>query len=163
MRRRMMAGRMLAVLMLASACAAARAGDALPSGQAPGVLELAALDLPSTGARYGEHLVALINRFRERNGLPALDWAAELVSIASEHSHEMASRRRISHDGFVRRFEKADSALCVENVGQGFPHAEALLDGWRASPAHLRNLLEPGVRRIGVANASAFVTLFACR
>ncbi len=72
MRRRTMAGRMLAVLMLASACAAARAGDALPSGPAPAVIELAALDLPSTGARYGEHLVALINRFRERNGLPAL-------------------------------------------------------------------------------------------
>jgi len=137
------------------------------AGSAPAAtvrpLELAGLDASVPGSLYGAHLVALINRFRARHGLPALDRAADLVAIATEHSHAMSNRHRISHDGFMGRFEKAGSAMCVENVGSGFPHAEAQLDGWRASPAHLRNLLEPGVRRIGVANANAFVTLFACR
>ena len=42
-----------------------------------------------------------------------------------------AEQRRLSHEGFRTRFDRASSKLCVENVGRGFPTAETLLDGWR--------------------------------
>ena len=86
----------------------------------------------------------------------------ELNAIAIEHSAQMAQQRRLSHDGFQQRFDRTGSQLCVENVGWNFPHAEAQLDGWRASGGHHRNLLEPRVARMGIARARTFVTFFAC-
>ena len=42
------------------------------------------------------------------------------------------------------------------------PRPEALLEGWRRSPTHHRNLLDPGVSRMGIAAAARYVTFFAC-
>jgi uncharacterized protein YkwD len=117
---------------------------------------------PATATRYAGRLVDAINEYRAANNLPKLQPAIQLDTIALQHSARMSESRRISHDGFAQRFESTDSSMCVENVGSRFPHAEALLDGWRASPEHHRNLLEPRVRRIGVANVNGFVTYFAC-
>jgi uncharacterized protein YkwD len=164
MKRRISAGLVCAALGWPAACFAINGGAV--SARPPASLDPAALayqDSYVPGIRYAAHLVELVNRYRSHHGLPRLEWAPELGAIASEHSLAMAARRRISHDGFEQRFQHADSSMCVENVGAAFPHAEAQLDGWRGSPAHLRNLLEPGVGRVGVANASAFVTFFACR
>jgi uncharacterized protein YkwD len=47
-------------------------------------------------------------------------------------------------------------------VGVNFPHPEAQLAGWQASPGHHRNLLEPKVARMGIATERSFVTFFAC-
>ena len=74
----------------------------------------------------------------------------------------MATQRRLSHDGFHSRLGRTTSRLCVENVGWNYPTAEALLDGWRHSPEHLRNLLDPKVRRMGLAARARYVTFFAC-
>jgi uncharacterized protein YkwD len=74
----------------------------------------------------------------------------------------MADLHRLSHDGFRDRFDRTRARVCVENVGMNFPHAEAQLDGWRASPGHHRNLLEPKVARMGIARANTYVAFFAC-
>lgn len=117
---------------------------------------------PAAATRYAERLVDVINEYRAANNLPKLLPANQLDTIALQHSLRMSESRRISHDGFAQRFETTDSPICVENVGSRFPHAEALLDGWRASPEHQRNLLEPRIHRVGVANVNGFVTYFAC-
>lgn len=111
---------------------------------------------------YVRHLAALINDYRARNGLGPLELAPELNSLASEHTMQMVANRRLSHDGFRDRFDRTQARICVENVGRNFPHAEAQLDGWRASPGHHRNLLEPKVARMGIARHQAFVAFFAC-
>jgi uncharacterized protein YkwD len=36
------------------------------------------------------------------------------------------------------------------------------LEGWRHSPEHHRNLLEPKVSRMGIAADARYVTFFAC-
>lgn len=131
-----------------------------------GVLVIAMLWQPagatvSTEGFTGQ-LTTLINAYREARGLPPLDLAEDLASLAGEHSTTMSQRHRLSHDGFRTRFERANSRVCVENVAWNFRTPEALLDGWRHSPAHHRNLLDPKVARVGIAAARDYVTFFAC-
>ena len=111
---------------------------------------------------YVRQLAALINEYRATRGLAPLELAPDLSALASEHSLQMAEQRHLSHEGFRNRFDRTRARLCVENVGVNFPHAEAQLEGWRASPGHHRNLLEPKVARMGIATSSRFVTYFAC-
>lgn len=111
---------------------------------------------------YVRHLAQLINEYRGYNGLRPLDLAPDLSALASEHSAKMAEYRRLSHDGFRDRLDRTSARLCVENVGMNFQDPETELDGWRASPGHNRNLLEPKVTRMGIAMSRTFVTFFAC-
>jgi uncharacterized protein YkwD len=112
---------------------------------------------------YGAHLAELINGYRASHGLAPLAYTADLAQLAGEHSLSMAGQQQLSHDGFRTRLQRAGSPVCIENVGWNYPTAEALLDGWRLSPAHHRNLLEPRVSRMGIAVQSRYVTFFACR
>lgn len=111
---------------------------------------------------YARRLADLINDYRRDHGLGPLAVVEDLKAIASEHSSRMASQRRLSHDGFRNRFERTNARICVENVGWNFPFPEAQLEGWRASPGHHRNLLEPKVGRMGLAVTGPYVTFFAC-
>lgn len=111
---------------------------------------------------YALRVLEVVNEYRQRNGLAPLRIAEDLGSIAATHSVQMAERRRISHDGFRQRFDRTTSRICVENVGVNYPLPEAQVDGWRASPGHDRNLLEPRITRVGIANTKNFVTFFAC-
>jgi uncharacterized protein YkwD len=111
---------------------------------------------------YARHLVQLINEYRANKGLGPLELVADLSALAAEHASQMAEQRRLSHEGFRSRFDRTRARVCVENVGVNFPHAESQLDGWRASPGHHRNLLEPKVARVGIAKSESFVTFFAC-
>jgi uncharacterized protein YkwD len=111
---------------------------------------------------FGRHLADLINRYRERHGLAPLQISQDLVALAGEHSASMAAQRQLTHDGFDERYTRASSRVCIENVGWNFQTAEALMDGWRHSPAHHRNLLEAKVARMGIAVAERYVTFFAC-
>jgi uncharacterized protein YkwD len=116
----------------------------------------------SRASAYAQHLAQLINEYRSNKGLSPLELVPDLTGLASEHALQMAEERRLSHDGFRDRFDRTRARVCVENVGVNFPHAEAQLDGWRASAGHHRNLLEPKVARMGVAISHSFVTFFAC-
>src|SRR5574337_132450 len=111
---------------------------------------------------FNLRLADLINRYRESHGLAPLAIAQDLVTLASEHSTEMAARGRLTHDGFHDRYNRTGSRVCVENVGWNYPTAEALMDGWRHSPDHQRNLLEPKVSQMGIAADARYVTFFAC-
>lgn len=145
-------------------------GPALASESLPAAAKtaLAAEGLPASRANgmevspYVRNLALLINGYRSSHGLAPLELAAELNELASEHSSQMAGQQRLSHNGFRDRFDRARARVCVENVGMNFPHGEAQLDGWRASPGHHRNLLEPKVARMGIAKHASFVTFFAC-
>jgi len=143
--------------------AAAADPDSVPAPLASAASHLAAE--PGSGTEvipYVRRLAALINEYRADRGLAPLELVPDLSALASEHSLQMAEQRHLSHDGFRNRFDRTRARLCVENVGVNFPHAEAQLDGWRASPGHHRNLLEPKVGRMGIAMSSRFVTYFAC-
>lgn len=111
---------------------------------------------------YVDHLAELINDYRAHLGLQPLVFSEDLVTLASEHSASMAEQRQLNHEGFRARFSRASSRICVENVGRNFATPEALLEGWRLSPTHDVNLLEPKVSRMGIAVTAKYVTFFAC-
>lgn len=117
---------------------------------------------PEPPPDYAARVLGAINGYRASRGLPPLERALGLESLAAEHSAAMAARRRPSHDGFAARFDRTSGDLCVENVAAGFRVAEQVIDGWRAVATHHRNLLESRVRYAGVANSGLFVTFFAC-
>ena len=107
-------------------------------------------------------LSQLINDYRARHGLQPLTFAENLAALANDHSVDMAARRKLSHDGFRNRAQSTRSKVCVENVGWNYPTAATQLDGWRHSPTHDRNLLEPKVSRMGLAVTTRYVAFFAC-
>ena len=111
---------------------------------------------------YIRHLSPLINDYREVNGLSPLVFAENLAALADEHSVDMAAQHKLSHDGFRTRAQRTRSKVCVENVGWNDPTPETQLEGWRRSPAHDRNLLEPNVSRMGLAVTTRYVAFFAC-
>ncbi len=124
-------------------------------------LPAAAMEAPQADG-YLRRLAERINDYRAQNGLAALSWSEDLAELAAEHTEDMAQRRELTHDGFRERRRRTASRICVENLAHNFPTPEALLNGWRLSPSHHRNLLEPKVLRIGLAAKARYVTFFAC-
>ncbi len=113
-------------------------------------------------AEFARQVLDVVNQYRAQQGLPTLQPDATLETIAAEHSRDMAGLGRLSHAGFSDRFERARSVLCVENLAANFARPENLVEGWRNSPSHHKNLLEPRVRQVGLASVNGFVTLFSC-
>ena len=112
---------------------------------------------------YAEQLGKLINDYRAQHDVPPLAPDASLSELAHEHAARMAQDKRLSHYGFEERFAKAGSPRCVENVGWNQRTPEAEFAGWRDSPTHARNLLDPGIARMGIGIQDRYVTFFACR
>jgi uncharacterized protein YkwD len=132
---------------------ASLASAAGPAPQPPG---------DGSASDYAARVMYAVNAYRAEKGLAALLPSPALATLAAEHSSDMASRKRPSHDGFAQRFERTGAELCVENVAQGFRIPEQVITGWRHVATHHRNLLEPRVRYLGLANTGLYVTFFAC-
>ena len=112
---------------------------------------------------FAAQLGKLINDYRAQHDVPLLAPDASLAELAHAHAARMAADKRLSHYGFEERFAKAGSPRCVENVGWNQRTPEAEFAGWRDSPTHARNLLDPGITRMGIGIQDRYVTFFACR
>jgi uncharacterized protein YkwD len=103
--------------------------------------------------------VARANVFRQSFGLAELTLAPELQAAAEAHLADMKARRYFSHfTGLTATNTPLDRARIEgytggvgENIAMRFPTAEHALIGFRASPPHLENLLDPVWRATGVA------------
>jgi uncharacterized protein YkwD len=115
------------------------------------------------GDAYVVQLGKLINDYRAEHNVPPLAPDASLSELAHEHAARMAQDKRLSHYGFEERFAKAGSPRCVENVGWNQRTPEAEFAGWRDSPTHASNLLDPGIARMGIGIQDRYVAFFACR
>ena len=103
---------------------------------------------------------AMISDYRRAHGLgpvradPILQRAAESQALA------MASTSTLSHTvagSLAQRLAAAGlpASAADENVSGGYFTLDAALAGWRKSPPHNRNLLDPHMRRIGIGSAYA--------
>ena len=113
-------------------------------------------------ADYSQRLATLVNQYRAKHGLPDLIVDTTIVGLAREHSAAMAQAGQLNHDDFPSRVRRSGLPMCVENVGWNYGSPQAQFDGWRASPGHSRNLLDPRVERMGIGNVAAYVTMIAC-
>jgi uncharacterized protein YkwD len=111
---------------------------------------------PADPARAEARVVEAISALRARHGLPPVEADPALSEVARRHSQAMRSARAVGHavpgsPGPEARLRAARISYwrVFENVA-GASSAREAQDAVTGSPAHLRNLLEPGVRRVGV-------------
>jgi uncharacterized protein YkwD len=100
----------------------------------------------------------LINAYRKEKGLKPLKLHPALTEAAKEHSRDLAKWDRISHYGSDGsnpwdRVKRAgyNAKVAAENVGTGQASMEEVLNGWKASPGHNKNLLLTDIEHMGIA------------
>jgi uncharacterized protein YkwD len=131
--------------------------DAGPGDGAPGFYRL----LDASDARVDAAAARdMISIHRRNHGLPTLvlDGAAQRAAetaVAAMAANNDASAARLGP--LARRIEAsgASRAVAVENVSAGYRTLAEAFSGWRDSKPHNANMLNPGVRRMGLATAFA--------
>lgn len=104
---------------------------------------------------------SLLSDYRTQRGLPAVTIDDQLTRIAQDQANAMAKADNLSHEvggrSFMQRMKASgyDAVRAVENVGAGYHTLAEAFSGWRDSPSHNKNMLEPGVTRMGIATANA--------
>ncbi|MEO3826730.1 CAP domain-containing protein [Actinomadura sp. B10D3] len=105
-------------------------------------------------------VVTLTNAERAKAGCKALRIDQRLVVAARKHSADMAAKNYFDHtsrngDSPWKRMEDAGyPSPGAENIAKGYPTAAAVVKGWMNSPGHRANILNCGLRAIGVGKAS---------
>lgn len=104
----------------------------------------------------------LISQYRRSHRLSAVVVDPTLMGIAQNHSRRMAEANKMAHvlpgqGSFGQKLRAGgfDGGPAAENVAAGQDSLSEVLDSWRKSPGHNKNLLYPGVTMIGIAVAIA--------
>jgi uncharacterized protein YkwD len=102
----------------------------------------------------------MISIYRGKNGLAPVALDPELQKEAEAQAQAMAHADKMSHSirgPLMARLDKAgfQRNAAVENVSAGYLTLAEAFSGWRDSPPHNRNMLEPRMRRMGIATAYA--------
>ncbi len=103
---------------------------------------------------------ASTSAYRRSQGLGPVTADSRLNALAARQAKAMAQRGRIGHDligPLDKRLKGAGYVwlVGVENVSAGYDTFDAALAGWKTSPGHRSNLLEPQATEIGVGAARA--------
>jgi len=107
----------------------------------------------------GEAAASMISDYRRANGLTAVELDPTLMRIAEDHARAMAKVDRVTHDpggrGLKQRMQSASffASRAAENIGAGYHTLAEAFSGWRDSPSHNKNMLAPGVTKMGIATA----------
>ncbi|MCP2343296.1 CAP domain-containing protein [Actinomadura rupiterrae] len=112
------------------------------------------------GATASEMAVyKLTNQQRAKAGCSPLRLDARLTRAARLHSQDMAAHDYFSHDSrngddpWTRIKRQGYTQPGAENIAKGFPDAAAVMKGWMNSPGHRANILNCGLKAIGVGRA----------
>ena len=112
---------------------------------------------PTPNAAFIEKVLKLTNAFRAQNGVAPLKLNDELNAAAQGHSQDMALQDFFSHTGkdgsqpWDRAKEIGYQARTMgENIAAGQRTAEAVVEGWKNSSGHRRNMLNPNYTELGV-------------
>ncbi|MBO3399145.1 hypothetical protein JJB71_16650 [Clostridium perfringens] len=82
-----------------------------------------------------QELWSLFNQYRQENGLNALNWSGKYASWTKQHTEEMAQKETSFHKTYPEGGQ-------VVYDGNAYTTASAILQGFKNSPAHNRNLLD---------------------
>ena len=105
-----------------------------------------------------DDVLSYTNKFRKSKRLAPLDMQQELNAIAQKHTEDMARGRvAFGHDGFDKREARArkyfpNATHFAENVAYGSPNGKDVVEGWKSSTGHRRNMLGP-YKYIGIGVA----------
>ena len=148
----------LAALLSAAAvagtpAAATAAGNCVP---APG--------WPANRADLAAQVVTLVNAHRVQLGLVPLVLSPTLTATAEWKARNMAAYGYMDHDDPAPDARTANERVAAcgypaaawgENIASGYATAQAVVDGWLASPQHRANIERPDYRATGVGAAGA--------
>lgn len=102
----------------------------------------------------------MISEYRREHALSGVQPDLALQKFAQAQAEAMAARDLLSHEvdgNLIRRLEVANlrQKNAVENVSAGYFSLADVMGGWRRSPGHNANLLDPQMRHMGIATAYA--------
>ena len=111
----------------------------------------------SSGEEAATRLARLLNRDRERHGVPPLQLDDDLARIAAGHSNEMRETGVVAHIS-PRTGSAADrvraggikSSVVLENVARAYGVGEAE-EGLMNSPGHRANILSKDATHVGIS------------
>jgi uncharacterized protein YkwD len=101
-------------------------------------------------------VLVLVNQQRAAAGCRPLSTDPKLTELAQDFSAEMAARGFFDHtdpDGktpWDRAAALGIGNLGGENIAEGQPTAQAVMDAWMNSPGHRANILDCDYRTIGI-------------
>ncbi|MGI9430836.1 MAG: CAP domain-containing protein, partial [Myxococcota bacterium] len=117
---------------------------------------------PSWGAcptAFELDVVLLVNAERANEGLAPLAIDDRLTASAQKHAQDMAQNDFFSHTGsngsrFNERIadEGYSGGALAENIAAGYSSPAAVVEGWMNSTGHRANILNGGLRHIGVGH-----------
>ncbi len=116
-------------------------GSATPTGQASAAVN---------------EVLTLVNQQRSQAGCRPLALSGALNELAQDFSEEMAARGFFDHtdpDGktpWDRAAALGITNLGGENIAEGQPDAQAVMDAWMNSPGHRANILNCEYHTIGI-------------
>jgi uncharacterized protein YkwD len=122
---------------------------------------------PPDTSEVAELVIGLTNEFRMQEGRKRVEVHARLTEAARNFAGYMAKTERLSHtaDGGTpatrARKQGYDDCLISENIAYEYRStdfttgelARAFADGWKNSPGHRKNMLDPDVTETGVTVA----------
>jgi len=86
----------------------------------------------------------LINEYRIRIGLNALERINHISFKCQEHNNYMIANNVVNHNDFVLRADNIEKVLAAknvaENVAYNYKTSEAVLKAWLESPGHKENI-----------------------
>ena len=104
----------------------------------------------------------MISAYRANNGLAPVTVDPVLEQVAADQARIMAARDNVNASlddsrDLEDRLTRAGytTTRAVENVSAGYRTLAEAFSGWRESKSHNAKLLDPAVRRIGIATAYA--------
>lgn len=108
--------------------------------------------------------VRLVNDFRDRNGLPALEYDENLEQAARLHAQDMLATRHFSHTGsdgssVADRVSRTGYRWCfvAENIAQGQRDLAEVVSAWAQSPGHRANILSPRVQEFALIEGPGYI------
>jgi len=94
-------------------------------------------------------------------------WNDVLESAAEIHSLDMKNNRFFNHisksngSNPKQRIEQTGykGSAYAENIANGYPSVEAVVEGWLTSPGHCKNIMKANVTEIGVSVKENYWTM----
>jgi len=143
---------MLAAFLLGIGLAACAAEQEIPTEPPSFYVSLAAAraELDAKAA------ASMISGYRRNHGLRPVTLDRELMRLAQEQARTMVARNELGHNvgkSFSERIRNSTvrARAVVENVAAGYHTLAEAFSGWRDSPGHRANMLNPEVTRMGIA------------
>ena len=123
--------------------------------------KVAAIAAPSSPTESAvDEMAFLINVFRQSQGVPPVKVNLLLNTVAQNYAQRMADQQFFGHydpdDNCRRPFERAQSGgytnwtQVSENIAAGQATAVEAMEALKASPSHLKTLVNPNLREVGL-------------